>query len=54
MRRAWQGVKPRGTARRCLDCLPGAPVADPDRGPLKDTVEMERFRDALRRAGLPD
>ncbi|MET4127520.1 hypothetical protein [Roseovarius sp. MBR-6] len=39
---------------RCLACLPGARVADLDLSPLKDTAEMERFRDALRRTGLPD
>lgn len=42
------------SVQRCLDILPGARVADLDRVPLRDTAEMERFRDALRRAGLPD
>lgn len=41
----------RASARRCLDCLPAARVADLDRAPLKDPAEMARLRDALRRAG---
>lgn len=44
----------RVSARRCLECLPGSRVADLDRIPLKDAAEMTRFREALRRAGLPD
>jgi len=52
--RMGQQDQARISTRRCLDCLPGARVADLGRVPLKDLAEMARFRDALRRAGLPD
>jgi TolB-like protein/DNA-binding CsgD family transcriptional regulator/Tfp pilus assembly protein PilF len=52
--RMGQQDQARISARRCLDCLPGARVADLGRVPLKDMAEMTRFEEALRRAGLPD
>lgn len=38
----------------CLQVLPTASVANLDRIPLKDPDEMERLRECLRKAGLPD
>ncbi len=39
---------------RCREVLPDASVSQLDRIPLKDATEMERFRDSLRKAGLPE
>ena len=39
---------------RCREVLPDASVSQLDRMPLKDATEMERFRDSLRKAGLPE
>ena len=39
---------------RCRKILPDASVSHLDRMPLKDATEMERFRESLRNAGLPE
>jgi TolB-like protein/class 3 adenylate cyclase len=39
---------------RCRQVLPDASVSQLDRMPIQDTTEMERFRDSLRKAGLPE
>ncbi len=38
----------------CRDFLPDASVSQLDSLPFKDTAVMERFRDSLRKAGLPE
>ncbi|MGB5558332.1 MAG: LuxR C-terminal-related transcriptional regulator [Paracoccaceae bacterium] len=38
----------------CLKAMPGVSVAYLDRIPIKDTAQMERLRDCLRQAGLPE
>jgi adenylate cyclase len=38
----------------CCEALPDASVSQLDRISLKDTNEMEKIRDCLRKAGLPD
>ncbi|MGR3716768.1 MAG: tetratricopeptide repeat protein [Thermohalobaculum sp.] len=44
----------KAAVERCLEVLPDASVSQLDRIPLKDATEMERFRDSLRKAGLPE
>jgi len=39
---------------RCREVLPDASVSQLDRLPLTDATDMERFRECLRKAGLPD
>jgi adenylate cyclase len=40
--------------KNCLDVLPDTSISQLNRMPLKDTDEMERFRDCLREAGLAE
>ncbi|MFQ5565611.1 MAG: adenylate/guanylate cyclase domain-containing protein [Paracoccaceae bacterium] len=52
--RANRPEEARGAIERCREALPDASVTQLDRIPLKDAAEMERFRDCLRKAGLPE
>lgn len=52
--RAGRTVLAEAAATACLEVLPTASVINFDRIPLKDADEMERFRECLRIAGLPD
>jgi tetratricopeptide (TPR) repeat protein len=47
-------VEAKAAVDRCREVLPGASVSQLDRMPLKDATDMERFRESLRKAGLPD
>jgi tetratricopeptide (TPR) repeat protein len=47
-------VEAKAAVGRCREVLPDASVSQLDSLPLKDTTEMERFRDSLRKAGLPE
>ena len=42
------------TIAKCREVLPNAAVSQLDRYPLKDPVRMERMRNCLRQAGLPE
>ena len=44
----------RTIADRCCTILPDISISQLSRMPLKDNVEMERFRDCLLKAGLPE
>ncbi len=52
--RANRPEEARAAVERCREVLPDAAVSQLDRIPLKDATEMERFRDSLRKAGLPE
>jgi TolB-like protein len=52
--RADRPEEAKAAVERCLAVLPDASVSQLDRIPLKDAAEMERLRDSLRQAGLPD
>ena len=47
-------VEAKAAVERCREVLPDASVSQLDRIPLKDATDMERFRESLRKAGLPD
>jgi len=47
-------VEAKAAVDRCREVLPDASVSQLDRLPLKDATDMERFRDSLRKAGLPE
>ncbi len=44
----------RAVVDRCRTVLPDISISQLSRMPLKDNVEMERFRDCLLKAGLPE
>ncbi len=43
----------KAAVERCREVLSDASLSQLDRIPLKDATQMERFRDSLRKAGLP-
>jgi hypothetical protein len=44
----------KAAVERCREVLPDASVKHLDRIPLKNATDMERLRDSLRKAGLPE
>jgi tetratricopeptide (TPR) repeat protein len=47
-------VEAKAAVDRCREVLPDASVSQLDSMPLKDAADMERFRDSLRKAGMPE
>ena len=46
-------VEAKAAVVRCREVLPDASISQLDSILLKDATAMERFRDSLRKAGLP-